>query len=163
LLWAALVGILALPAAAGNAVTDFSLKDVDGRNVFLSDFLGKDVIVINFWATWCLPCQQELPHVQRFHEKYKDQGLVVLGIAVDGPASVAKVKPHAKRLGLTFPILLDRESKVSATYDPRQVMPCTLVIGKDRTIRFTHEGYAPGDETKLEQEILGLLGGKVTP
>jgi peroxiredoxin len=163
LLAAALLAFLAFPVLADNATTDFSLKDVDGKNVYLSDYLGKNVIVMNFWATWCLPCQQELPHVQKLHEKYRDKGLVVLGIAVDGPASVAKVKPHSKRLGLTYPILLDKETKVTATYDPRQVMPFTLVIGKDKMIRHAHEGYAPGDETTLENEVVNLMGVEKAP
>ena len=163
--WLPAVALLvaALPVAAGNVATDFSLKDADGKNVFLSDYLGKDVGVMNFWATWCVPCQQEMPNIERLYEKYKDRGLVVLGIAMDAPATAAKVKPHAKKLGLTYPILLDKETKVAATYDPRQVLPLTLVIGKDKVIHHVHEGYSPGDEATIEQEIASLLGVEKAP
>jgi peroxiredoxin len=162
-----LVGVIllaaALPAAGGNVATDFALKDTDGKNVYLSDYLGKKVVVLNFWATWCVPCQQEMPKVEQLYEKYKDRGLVVLGIAMDAPATVAKVKPHAKKLGLTYPILLDKETRVASTYNPRQVMPLTIVIGTDKVIRHVHEGYAPGDEATLEKEVVELLGPEKGP
>ena len=153
----------ALPAWAGDPVSDFTLKDTNGRSVHLSDYLGENVIVINFWATWCGPCQNELPQLERIWEKYKDGGLMILSIATDGPSSAARVKPNAKKLGLTFPVLLDRESVVSSRLNPRNQMPYTLIVGKDKTIAHVHEGYTAGDEQKLDNEIAALLGSEATP
>lgn len=150
--------LLATIVSAGDAVTDFNLKSTKGKTVYLSDYLGQKVILINFWATWCVPCQQELPHLQKIWEKYQDQDLIVLGVATDGPSSSAKVKPHAKKLGLSFPVLLDTNTDVISVYNSRQVMPYTVIIGKDKTIKSTHEGYAAGDEVKMEKKLAELLG-----
>ena len=155
-----LLVVLALGTAGSllaDAPTDFSLKDTNGRNVRLSDYLGSNVILINFWATWCVPCQQELPTLESLYQRYQDRGLVVLGIAVDGPASTAGVNLNARRLGLTFPILLDRETRVVAQYNPRQEVPFTVVVGRDGAIHAVHEGYSPGDERVVEREVVQLL------
>src|SRR5262245_17624566 len=73
--------------ATGARATDFTLRDVDGRTVHLSDYLGKNVVLVNFWATWCAPCAGELPHLERLYETYKAKGFVVLSISMDGPES----------------------------------------------------------------------------
>jgi len=157
---ALLLGALGLvcvrPAAAQNPI-DFTLKDADGNDVRLRDLLGKGVILVDFWATWCVPCVKELSHFQRFYEAYKDQGLIVLAISEDGPDTVAQVKPYQKRYKYTFTILLDTESKVLALYNPRVVLPYTLLIGRDGRIAKIHQGYSPGDEKMLEAEIVELL------
>ena len=147
------------PAAAQNPI-DFTLRDADGNDVRLRDFLGKNVILVDFWATWCVPCVKELSHFQRFHETYKDKGLVVLAISEDGPDTVAQVKPYQKRYKYNFTILLDTESKVLALYNPRVVLPYTLLIGRDGRIAKIHQGYSPGDEKMIEQEIIELLEPK---
>jgi len=139
---------------------DFTLKDMDGNPVKLSDHLGKSVILIDFWATWCVPCVKELTHFQRFHETYKDNGLLILAITVDGPETVAMVRPFIKRYKYTFPVLLDTDSKVIALYNPRVVMPYTVLIGRDGHISNIHLGYSLGDEKVIEKEILELLKPK---
>jgi peroxiredoxin len=148
------------PAAFGQKPIDFSLKNPDGNEVRLADLLGKNVVLIDFWATWCVPCVKELSHFQRFHEKYKDKGLVVLALSEDGPESVAMVKPFAKRYSYTFTILLDTESRVLALYNPRVALPYTLLIDRSGRIAKVHQGYSLGDENKIEEEILGLLEPK---
>lgn len=136
---------------------DFSLRDLDGNSVRLGDHLGRSVILIDFWATWCVPCVKELAHFQRFHEAYADRGLLVLAITVDGPESVAMVRPFARRYKYTFPVLLDTDSRVLALYNPRVVMPYTVLIGRDGEIATVHQGYSLGDEAVIEGEILELL------
>ena len=87
---------LAVPASAQKAI-DFALRDLDGNTVRLSDHIGEKVILVDFWATWCVPCVKELPHFQRFHETYADKGLLILAITVDGPETVAMVRPFMSR------------------------------------------------------------------
>jgi peroxiredoxin len=159
LLLGALAAAVIRPAVAQSPI-DFSLKDADGNEVRLRDYLGKSVIVVDFWATWCVPCVKELSHFQRFYESYKDKGLVVLAISEDGPETVAMVKPFQRRYKYTFTILLDKESKVLALYNPRVVLPYTMIIGRDGRIAKIHQGYNLGDEKMLEAEILELLEPK---
>jgi peroxiredoxin len=163
-LTAAWLGAVFVVAAVAPALAqkpiDFTLRDTEGNAVSLSDFLGKNVVLIDFWATWCVPCVKELTHFQRFYEAYKDKGLIVLALAEDGPESVAMVKPFAKRYNYTFTVLLDTESRVLALYDPRVVLPYTLLIDRSGRIAKVHQGYSLGDEKKLEQEILDLLEPK---
>ncbi len=149
----------ALPALAQKAI-DFTLKDLEGNPVTLSDFRGTSIVLVDFWATWCVPCVKELTHFQRFHDLYKDKGLVILAITVDGPESVAMIRPFVERYRYTFPVLLDTESKVIALYNPRVVMPYTFLVDKKGVIRYTHQGYSLGDEKILEEEILKLLAGE---
>jgi len=141
----------------GSRAPDFALDDIKGRRVRLSDHLGKDVILINFWATWCGPCVGEHPHLQRLYDSYKDQGFVVLAVSMDGPESIAEVAPHASRYGLTFPVLLDTETRVVGLLNPKRAAPFNVLIARDGTIVTTHEGYSAGDEITLEAEIKKLL------
>ena len=141
----------------GSRAQDFALRDIDGRTVRLSDHLGKDVVVVAFWATWCAPCITEHPHLERMYQAYRDQGFVVLAVSMDGPESIAEVAPHARRYGLSFPVLLDEETRVVGTLNPKRAAPYTLLIDRDGTIAYTHEGYSPGDEITLEAKIKELL------
>lgn len=146
------------PTSADKAqATDFSLRSTDGSMIRLSDFLGKDVVLLSFWATWCVPCNAEMPQLQKLHEKYKDQGLTILGVSMDGPESVANVEPTIRRNGVNYPILLDEETRVAAVYDPTKDAPYTVLIGRDGRVVEAHLGYTPGDEVKLEQQIQALL------
>jgi peroxiredoxin len=144
------------PAPSGRAGADFALHDLDGRTVRLSDHRGK-VVLLNFWATWCRPCASELPHLQRLHEKYRDQGLVILGISIDGPDSAANVGSEIKQAGVQYPILLDEETHVVGTYDPKGTAPFTVFIDRDGVAVGTREGYSAGDEVALEAEVVSLL------
>jgi peroxiredoxin len=148
-------------AAAGSApapggAPDFALRDLGGRTVRLSDHRGQ-VVLINFWATWCVPCAAELPQLERLYQRYRDQGFVVLAISMDGPESSANVDPHARRYGLSFPVLLDEETRVVGVYNPKRTAPFTVMIGRDGAIAGRREGYHPGDEKQIESDIQALL------
>jgi peroxiredoxin len=141
----------------GARASDFALQDVDGRTVHLSDYLGKSVVLVNFWATWCTPCMGEMPHLQRLHEQYGGQGLVILGISMDGPETVANVGPTVRRMGITYPVLLDQETRVVGTYNPHKDAPYNVLIGRDGVIVKSKVGYAAGDEKGLEEDLKALL------
>ncbi len=156
----ALTGLLTgLAVSAAHAVQlaapapDFTLHAMSGPNVRLQELRGK-VVMVNFWATWCGPCRQEMPHLNRLHEKYSRSGFVLLGLNVDDdPQNAAAV---AAKLGVQFPVLLDTDKQVSDRYDLK-AMPSTYLIDRDGKVRFMHRGYLSGYEEQYEKQIRELL------
>jgi peroxiredoxin len=132
---------------------DFTLKSLTGKNIKLSELRGR-VVLINFWATWCAPCKEELPFFNRLYGKYKGVGLEILGVNID--KAVSQASQMSGMFGLTFPILLDPDGRVSELYRIRS-MPTTFVVAKDGTVRHIHWGFGPTDVTRYESEIRGLL------
>ena len=165
----AALAIAALPVSAfadDKPAPSFSLKDINGKNVDLADKLGKDVIVLNFFATWCAPCQAELPIMQRFHEKYTEKGLSVFVVSIDDPKSAAKVKPLMKEHKYSFPVLLDTQTRAITLYNPKKVVPFSVLIDRKGNIHQQKFGFQPGDEVKLDetlQKLLGLAEEKTAP
>ena len=139
-------------------VADFTLKDVNGRTHSLSDYLGQHVVVISFWATWCEPCLKEMDQLQTLYEAHADKGLLILSLSIDEPETVGDARTYVKQRGFTYPVLLDTEREVVNRLHPRCIPPYTVVIGKDGSVVWTHEGYVPGDEKKLEAAVLEALG-----
>jgi peroxiredoxin len=153
-----LTGLLfATPAFALDAAPDFTLRDLESNEVTLSGLKGK-VVVMSFWATWCGPCKEEMPHLFEMYKKYGEQGLVILSISTDDARSASKVKPFIMKMGYTFPVLLDRESTVVGTYNPAKTLPYTVVVDRDGNVAHRATGYNPGDEAELEKLLLPLLG-----
>ncbi len=139
-----------------SLVPDFELANISGDRVELSDFRGS-VVLINFWATWCGPCQQELPILQGFHDRYSDQGLVVLTIATDGPETFSRVRSLVRRSRWTMQILLDQEGGVTSLINPSASTPFTIFIDRQGRRVYTHSGYNAGDEQDYERRIQALL------
>ena len=121
----------------GKSAPDFTLQTPDGKNVNLSDFRGKKVI-LNFWATWCGPCQTEIPHFQAIHDQRGNKDTVIL--AIDFKESLSTVKKFANNKELTFTILLDTEAKVSQQYCIPNVLPYTLFINAEGVIKARKAG-----------------------
>lgn len=144
---------------SGATASDFSARDIDGKTVRLSTYLGKDAILLNFWQTWCEPCLAEFPHLRRIYEANKDKGFVILGIAMDGPETVANVPAFAKRNQLNFPVLLDEDSNIAGLYNPKKSAPLSILIDKAGKITSIREGYNPGDEEYLAADIAKVLDG----
>ncbi len=147
----------ALPAVASvtpqAAAPDFTLKSLAGANLRLNEQRGS-VVLVNFWATWCGPCKQEMPHLNRLYDKYRSAGFVLLGVNVDeDPAQAAGV---ARRLDLHFPVLFDADKTVSRLYD-LQSMPATVLIDRDGRVRYLHRGYREGLEEAYDKQIRELV------
>ena len=136
------------------SVSDFELKDLKGKLVRLSDYKGK-VVLINFWATWCAPCKQELPHLNRIYKELNDQGFEVLAISTDSPQTISQVGRLARRW--SFRTLLDPEGKVVAQLNPRGVAPYTLIVDPQGRVAFEHDGYTSGEEAEMEAAARALI------
>jgi thiol-disulfide isomerase/thioredoxin len=136
-------------------VSDFSLDDLDGDEVSRSDFDGK-VVVISFWATWCGPCLQELPHMQTIADEHPDD-VVVLAITTDGPDTMAEVRNIVRRNRWTMPILLDQDGSVMSQLNPRGTQPFTMFIDRSGNLAASHEGFSSGDEIGHAETVATLI------
>ena len=160
--WKLLLISLLLPLATASGVTgltagqpapDFALKSMTGENLRLSEFRG-EVVMINFWATWCGPCRQEMPLLDELYQRYQKVGFQLLGVNIDDDRrSAAKM---VRGLGVGFPVLLDQRKDVSRLYDVA-TMPTTLLIDRTGIVRYIHNGYRSGYEQKYVEEIRELL------
>jgi len=139
--------------APATAAPDFTLRTMGGPNLRLQEQRGR-VVLINFWATWCGPCRQEMPHLNRLYEKYRASGFVLLGVNVDDDKRNAV--DVAAKLGLKFPVLLDTDKKVSRLYE-LSTMPSTVLIDRDGRVRAIHRGYQSGVEDQYDKQIRDLL------
>jgi peroxiredoxin len=147
---------IALPALAGPGgapAPQFTLGARGGRDVSLTQYHGQ-VVMINFWASWCGPCRQEMPLLESIYKKYHKLGFTLLGVNVEPDSQAAdewlKVTP------VTFPILYDKESKVSQLYEVAG-MPSTVIIDRSGKLRVLHRGYKPGDENEYLDSIRSLI------
>ncbi len=132
---------------------DFTLPDSQGNPMSLKDFRG-EVVMINFWASWCIPCRQEMPFLEKLYQRYKDLGFTIIGINVEEDTQMA----HAmlKKIPVSFPILFDQKNDVSKLYQVSG-MPTTILIDKDGNKRFEHKGYMPGIEEKYKKQVKALI------
>jgi len=147
---------LSSPARA-NAVQapapDFTLKSQQGDNLKLSELRGK-VILINFWASWCGPCRQEMPVLDELYRHYRSLDFTILGVNVEQNSDDAR--SLLKDVSVSFPVLFDNENKVSKLYDVKG-MPSTVLVDRDGNIRYVHMGYKPGTEAEYQTQIRALI------
>jgi peroxiredoxin len=148
------------PKTATTGAQDFTSRDVEGNTVRLSDHLGKKVILIDFWSTFCAPCLAEFPHLNRIYAANKDKGFVILAVSMDGPDTVANVPAYTKRNNLAFPVLLDEDSHIASLYNPKKTEPLSLLIDKNGNVVRVREGYNPGDEKLIEEDVNKLVAGQ---
>lgn len=131
----------------------FSLPSREGQAVSLAEQKGK-VVMVNFWATWCVPCRQEMPHLQALYERYEGLGFELLAVNVeDNPEGARKWLAETP---VTFPVLFDAKNEVSKLYKVT-AMPSTVLIGRDGNLRFIHHGYKPGYENEYQTQVRALL------
>lgn len=152
----ALLLALSAPALAldvGGPAPDFTLKSRSGENIKLSEQRG-DVVMINFWASWCAPCRQEMPLLEELHDRYADLGFTLLGVNVEEDSSAAL--DLLKEIPVTFPILFDSRNDVSKLYNV-VAMPTTVILDRDGTVRYVHKGYLPGYEDEYRQQVKALI------
>lgn len=132
---------------------DFTLKSSSGKNLKLSEHRG-EVVLLNFWASWCGPCRKEMPYLEQIQEKYADYGFTVMGVNVEEDSS--KAKKMLKDIPVSFPILYDTTNSVSKAYKV-SAMPTTVIIDRDGNMRYLHKGYKSGDEATYKQWVKKLI------
>lgn len=140
------------PVSANPLAPDFTLKDLEGNDFSLSETKGK-VVILDFWATWCPPCRMEIPHFQELYEEYGDEGLVVLGVALDR-GGAADVKPFVEANGVTYPVVIGDQQVVSA-YGGIRGIPTTFIIDRQGGIVSKAVGYR--DKNFFETAIRKLI------
>ena len=146
-------GVCAAALTAQSPAPDFTLRSLDGKNLRLLEQRG-NVVMVNFWATWCGPCRVEMPHLNRLYQKYRGTGFVLFGVNVD--EDVRNAVTLAQKLGLQFPLLSDADKRVSKQYDV-SAMPSTVLVDRNGRVRHVHRGYREGFETMYDQQIRELL------
>jgi peroxiredoxin len=150
---------LVMHTVAGNAITvqddapDFTLKSLQGKNLRLHEYRGR-VVLLNFWASWCGPCRQEMPLLDQIHKRYKDAGFAVVSVNVEGDPLPARAL--AQETGVSFPVLIDSGQKVSELYE-LEAMPSSVLIDRDGVVRYIHRGYQPGDEAQYLKVVKQLI------
>lgn len=141
------------PVRVGAPAPDFALKSAAGPNMRLSEHRG-EVVMINFWATWCGPCRAEMPALEEIFSRYQRAGFTLLGVNID--EDTPRALRLAEELGVTFPLLLDNEQEVSRLYDV-QAMPMTVLVDRQGQVRSVHYGYRAGMEQRYLDEVRALL------
>lgn len=129
-------------ASASKPAPPFTVRTLDGRTLRLGDFKGR-AVVLDFWATWCVPCRAAMPHLDRMQQHFRDRGLVVIGLSVDD-SSPQEVRAFAERLGVHFRLAMASES-VLDLYGPIRSIPTTIYIDRRGEIVRRVVGYVDGD------------------
>jgi thiol-disulfide isomerase/thioredoxin len=149
----------AWPAAATDGAVPapaFSLASRAGGQVSLADLKGQ-VVMINFWASWCGPCRQEFPALDQIYAKYKPMGFTLVAINVE--SEKADAEKFLATTPASFPILFDPDNSVSGKYGV-SAMPTTILVDRQGRVRWQHRAYKPGDEAKYIEQIRAALREK---
>src|SRR3569833_1200012 len=149
--------LLSTSAMAGSTgpAPQFTLDSRNGPRISLSQYKGQEVM-LNFWASWCGPCRQEMPLLENIYKKYNKMGFTLIGVNVEPDSKEAEGFLKGLQAPVSFPVIYDKDSTVSKAYDV-QGMPSTVIIGRKGNIRVLHRGYKPGDENEYLDSIRTLV------
>jgi peroxiredoxin len=137
----------------GAPAPAFQLNSNAGKPLALADFRGQ-IVLLNFWASWCGPCRQEMPILEQLNRQYRNKGVALLGVNVEPDSSAAT--DWLKATPVSFPILFDVDSKVSKLYQV-EGMPNTVILDRKGNVRYIHRGYQPGAENEYLDQIRALI------
>ena len=142
---------------SGRAIPDLKIKLLNGKQTSIHDLLKDGPLLIDFWATWCKPCKKVMKHLDRYHQAYGNHGFKVLMINQDTPRSLGKVKSYIRSQKHTFYVGLDPNQETAKKLNG-QIMPTLILVDRDGTIQWRHQGYIPGEEEEIERQIRIALG-----
>ena len=159
---AALLAALAPGAQAADDVCnvsrrkanlDFTVRDIAGKDVRLSQYKGQ-VVLLNFWATWCVPCKREIPALTALYRDYKERGFVVLGVSVD--SEIRSIKPFAREMKMNYPVLIGAgREDLSKAFGPFIGFPTSVLVARDGKVCVRHVGAV--SKAQLERQVGALL------
>ena len=144
------------PTTTGSAPS-FEAVDLNGDDLDLSTHLGKDVILISFWATWCEPCKAEMPALQEMHENWADKGLKIVSVALDGPDTQSGVEPYIATQRYTFTVVIDEDTAIVQSYNPKATAPYTVIIDRAGNIAKRKAGFQLSEVADLKASVKALL------
>ncbi len=147
---------LAGPVSAldrGARAPEIDLRDGGGARVRMGELRGK-VVLVDFWASWCAPCREELPVLQRLYERYRGRGFVIVGVNVDRERR--NMDGFVGRLRLTFPVVHDAAHRVADRYSPT-TMPSSYLVDRVGVVRYVHRGFRASDAREIESRVRSLL------
>ena len=129
----------------------------------MSELIGHHPVVILFWATWCVPCTQELPFYQTLYTRHQAQDFHVVAIAMDAASTITRVGPAARRLGITYDVVTDLDTRVTSQLNPRRSAPFSIWVNRDGRITWEREGFSPAEQSTVENGIRDLVAGAAPP
>ncbi len=138
-------------------LSGLTLTDLKGGTLSFGDHLGKDVLIVSFWATFCKPCKSEMPFLQKLHEAYGDKGLKIISISLDPPDTEDQVSPLIERNRYTFSVAIDRQSEATQLLNTKGVLPYLLIFDSKGNLVKKKDGFTVGDQPELESLVKGLL------
>jgi thiol-disulfide isomerase/thioredoxin len=153
LAFAAAAGAAELKAWTGGATPPLVLQDLNGRTHRLADYRGK-VVLVNFWATWCEPCRDEMPSIERLRQFLAGKPFEVLAVNIGEP--LGRIERFLEKMPLGFPVLLDRDSGAAKAWKAR-VVPATFLVGPDGRIRYVHYGELDWSSEPVRKRVAELL------
>ena len=139
-----------------NMIPNLKLKMLDGSKTTIHELVKDGPIMIDFWATWCVPCKKVMKYLDQYHQEYADKGFKVLMINQDTPRSIGKVKSYIRSQNHQFLVSLD-PNKALAKKLNGLVMPTLILVDKGGIIKWRHQGYVPGEEVEIRKQIEDLI------
>ena len=151
--------IFSYTSLSAQNVKNFELKDLENNIKSFQELKGEKLTLIDFWATWCKPCNKAIPELNKIYDTFQSQGVEIIGINCDGPRSVSKVVPLSKALKIQYPILIDINSEIKTDLNILG-LPTLIIVDDNDKIVWIHEGFVSGDAEVIIAEIEKLLKGK---
>ncbi|MEM9192970.1 MAG: TlpA disulfide reductase family protein [Myxococcota bacterium] len=140
---------VAMALSRGSRAPEIGLRDIEGRNIRIGALRGK-VVLVDFWASWCDPCRDEMPFLNGLYRRYREQGLVVIGVSVD--REERNMRRFLRRNEVSFPVVHDEDQEVAGRYEP-PTMPSSYLVDRRGVVRYIHEGFRSGDSERIERAV----------
>jgi len=148
--------IFSYSSLTAQKVNNFEYKDIENNTRTYNELKGEKLTLIDFWATWCKPCNKAIPELNKIYDLYKSKGVAIIGINCDGPRSVSKVAPMSKSLQIQYPVLIDINSELKTELNIL-AFPTLIIVNSEGKIVWVHEGFVTGDTEIIITEIEKLL------
>ena len=145
---------------SGSTIPDLKVRLLNGTSTTLHQLSQDGPLLIDFWATWCVPCKKVMKYLNQYHEKYADDNFKVLMINTDTPRSLSKVRGFIKSQDYSFNVGMDPNKVLSKKLNG-MIMPTLILVDKGGIIKWRHQGYVAGEEIEIEKQIKQVLGNNI--